>query len=179
MTAMTEGGWTMQTVKLDATVLLFSALVLTVGHAAAEIIDVYPSQEALVIIDEDGFPVDFHAVAGAGDSIDGRHVRALTTFDLSFLPPGAVVSSAVVHTRVDAIYGNPTSLGPLMAARVAETSGQPSIDIQATWGMLTEFIAPVPFTGAIARGSRSMQAGWPTPPVMRSSFCREHRQPTA
>jgi len=56
---MTEGGWTMKTTKLNATVVLATAMVLAVGHAAAEIIDVYPSQEALVIIDEDGFPVDF------------------------------------------------------------------------------------------------------------------------
>ncbi len=40
-----------------------------------------------------------------------------------------------------------------MAARIAETRGAPSIDIQAPWGMLTEFIAPVPVTGTIATGS--------------------------
>ena len=124
----------MRTSKFDPAAVLIAALVLTVGHAMAEIIDVYPSQEALVIIDEDGFPVDFQAVAGAGDSINGRHLRALITFDLSFLPPGAVVSSAVIHTRVTAVYGDPASLGQLMAARVAETRGQPSIDIQHPGG---------------------------------------------
>jgi len=143
----------MNTRKTDAAVVLVVALVLAAGYAPAEIIDVYPSQEALVTIDENGFPVDFQPVAGVGDSVDGRHLRALITFDLSFLPPGASISSAVIHTRVDAVYGDPASLGPLMAARVAETRGQPSVDIQATWGMLTEFIAPVPVTGTIAAGS--------------------------
>lgn len=94
----------MRTSKFDPAAVLIAALVLTVGHAMAEIIDVYPSQEALV------------------------------TFDLSFLPPGAVVSSAVIHTRVTAVYGDPASLGQLMAARVAETRGQPSIDIQHPGG---------------------------------------------
>lgn len=143
---------------------------LVVGSVSAETFDVYPFQEAFVIIDEDGFPVDLYPTPAVGDSTDGKYIRALFTFDMSFLPPGAVVTSAVIRSTVSAMYGDPASLGPLMAARVAETRGSPSVDIQAQWGTQIPFMAAVQTTGTITSGSEltadltaQFEASFPSP----------------
>ena len=127
--------------------------VLWAGGGAAEVFEIPASQEAMVTTGADGLPVSLDSVAAAGDSIEGRYLRAVFSFDLSFLPPGAVVSSAVIHTHVSAAYGDPSSLGALRAARILETTGQPSIDIQPQWGTSTLAGSPVEVNGEVTRGS--------------------------
>lgn len=122
------------------------------GISFGEVITVQPSQEGHVTVDSDGVSIDLSSTPGAGDSIDGRYLRSLVTFDLSFLPPGAEISSAVVHTRISALYGDPVALGPLAAARVGNTRGQPSTDLQSTWATLPVYNDPVPVSGVIAQG---------------------------
>ena len=138
--------------KLTHAVSLMVA-VLWAGGGAAEVFEIPACQEAGVTTGADGVPVRLDSVAVAGDSIEGRHLRAVFTFDLSFLPPDAVVTSAVVHTHVSAAYGDPSSLGALRAARILETTGQPSIDIQPQWGTSTLAGSPVEVNGEVTRGS--------------------------
>ena len=128
-------------------------VVLALGSASAEVFEVPALQEAMVTTGADGLPVGLDSVPAVGDSIEGRYLRAVFSFDLSFLPPGAVISSAVVHTRVDAAYGNPASLGSLWAGRILETTGQPSVDIQPQWGTSTLAGAMVEVTGEMTGGS--------------------------
>jgi hypothetical protein len=138
--------------KLTHAVSLMVA-VLWAGGGAAEVFEIPACQEAGVTTGADGVPVRLDSVAVAGDSIEGRHLRAVFTFDLSFLPPDAVVTSAVVHTHVSAAYGDPSSLGALRAARILETTGQPSVDIQPQWGTSTLAGSPVEVNGEVTRGS--------------------------
>ncbi len=126
---------------------------LWAGSGAAEVFEIPALQEARVTTDADGVPVSLDRAAAVGDSTEGRYLRAAFTFDLSFLPPGAVVSSAVVHTRVSAAYGDLASLGTLRGGRILETTGQPSVDIQPQWGTSTLVGSPVDVTGAVTRGS--------------------------
>jgi hypothetical protein len=129
------------------------SVILCTGIGAAEVFEIQPHGEALVTTDSDGAPVDLQNGSGAGDSTDGRVIRALFTFDLSFLPPGSEVTSAVVHSRIGAVYGDPASLGPLLATRVAETRGAPSVEVQARWATNIPYPSPVQTTGAIEVGA--------------------------
>jgi len=109
--------------------------VLWAGSGMAEVFKVYPNQEASTSFDGDGHIVDFREGTIVGDSTRGVYWRNFCGFDLSFLPPGSVVSSAVIHSNVSTVYGDPSSLGALQATRVFETSGGPSADLQAHWGV--------------------------------------------
>lgn len=144
--------------------------VLWAGSGMAEVFEVLPYQEALVTIDGDGFPESFDQGPGVGDSIQGKYLRALCAFDLSFLPPGAVVSSAVIHAQVSAVYGDPASLGPLLATRIVGTRGRPTADLQLQWGTFSPHNSPVEVLGAISIGSdltadltSQFQGSYPTP----------------
>jgi len=139
--------------RFGSGLVALTVALLWAGSGQAEVFDVIPYQEAIVTTDAEGLPVSLDSVPGAGDSVQGRYLRALYTFDLSFLPPGAIVSSAVVHSQLSAAYGNPASLGPLRAARIIETKGQPSVDIQPQWGTFTPLETPVDVSGTITNGS--------------------------
>ena len=133
--------------------LSFVAAVLWTGSLVAEVFEVQPCQEALVRIDGDGIPMRLDSALMIGDSIQGRYLRTLHSFDLSFLPPGAVVSSAVIHSQVGAAYGNPASLGPLLGTRVIDTSGSPGVEIQTRWGTVSTPESPVEVIWEMIDGS--------------------------
>lgn len=140
------------------------------GHGAAEVLEVPAIQEATVVTGSDGLPVGMEAVAAAGDSVDGRFLRAVLAFDLSFLPPGSTVSSALVRARVSAAYGDLASLGALRAGRILETTGQPSADIQARWATAALAATPVAVSGDLSPGSElsvdltaQLRGSYPTP----------------
>jgi len=133
-------------------VALVAAVLLT-GNGVAEVFEVQPYQEALVRIDGDGIPTSLDSGPGVGDGSQGTSLRALYSFDLSFLPPGAVVSSAVIHSWISAVYGDPESLGPLLATRIIGTQGRPSLDLQTQWGMFGPHNSPIEVGGEVVGGS--------------------------
>lgn len=145
-------------------------MLLQVGNGSAEVFEVQPFQEGTPTIDADGFPVSLFSNLVVGDSIRGRYLRGLVTFDLSFLPPGAVVMSAVLHSRIDALYGDPSSLGTLQAAKIFETRGSPSVDVQPHWGTFPTQEPLIEVVGEVANGSSvsadltpHIQGHFPTP----------------
>ncbi|MEE4270411.1 MAG: hypothetical protein V2I67_01970 [Thermoanaerobaculales bacterium] len=142
----------MNTATIRRSASLLVILVSAAGAVWGEIVTIRPSQEGHVTVDDDGSSVAFSSIPSAGDSTNGHFLRSLATFDLSFLPPGAEISSAVIHTRIGALYGNPAALGPLTVARVPETRGQPSTDIQTSWATLRLYEDPTPSTGVVAPG---------------------------
>lgn len=129
------------------------AMMLLSGSGVAEVFEVQPYQEAAATIASDGFPVSLYSQVVIGDSVHGRYMRGLVSFDLSFLPPDAVVTSAVLHSHVAAVYGNPSSLGSLMASRIGDTRGSPSMDIQPHWGTFNFHGSLIEVMGEVIRGS--------------------------
>ncbi len=144
--------------------------VLWASGGSAEVFELPPIQEGSVTTGSDGLPVRLDSAASVGDTSEGRYFRAVFAFDLSFLPPGSTVSSAVVRSQVSAAYGDPTSLGPLRAARISDVRGLPSVDIQGVWGTALPAGSPVEVTGALSGGSdlsvdltAQFQGSFPTP----------------
>ena len=63
------------------------------------------------------------------------------------------MSSAVLHSHVDAVYGNPSSLGTLLAAKIVDTRGSPSLDIQPHWGTFNPQDSLIEVMGEVVGGS--------------------------
>ena len=140
----------MSTAMIRRSASFLVVLVMAAGSLRGEVFSIRPSQAGHAMLDATGSSFAFSSLSGVGDSTDGRHLRSLATFDLSFLPPGAEITSAVIHTRISALYGNPAALGPLTAARVPGTRGQPSTDIQTSWATLGLNGDPTPLDGVVA-----------------------------
>lgn len=136
-------------------VVVFVAMVafLWASIGASEVFEIQPYQHGMVRIDEEGLPAGMDSSQGVGDSSQAAYVRSLYSFDLSFLPPGSVVASAVIHSHISAVYGDPSSLGRLFVTRVVGTYGMPSVDLQSGWGLLSLYNELEEVTGAVEQGS--------------------------
>lgn len=121
----------------------------------ADVFDVPACQETMVSIEADGTgrPSDMLTGAAIGDSNQGEELRALFGFDLSFLPPGTTITSAVFHARFEASYGDPASLGAVYAGRVYQIKGFPSADLEPQWSTSPLMTPMAEVLGEIASGS--------------------------